>query len=246
MGSFGRKLAWLIPLALILIGLLWPGLLPSGDTEGTLRPDPVTITDLRADFSVDRDGSMQATETITALFPPGRHGIFRFWDVANAADPHVRQLPQIDEITLDGQPARYETLIRGRNRFVVAKIGDPYRTLASGVHVYRIRYRIAGVLDPGNTGAAKTFASTVGEVAPVGSAFYWQVVAPGWSNQIDRAEISVRLPGPVPGAQCSAGSGVGVPCSGLTVDGDTIRVSASNLAPATPVTVRAGVDVPTP
>ncbi len=32
----------------------------------------------------------------------------------------------------------------------------------------------------------------------------------------------------------------------MTINGDVVKFSAVNLAPRTPVTVRAGVDVPTP
>lgn len=87
------------------------------------------------------------------------------------------------------------------------------------------------------------------------SVFYWNVIAPEWNDRIERAEISVTLPGAVPRAQCSVGYGISAPCRDLTISGDTVRLSASgdtvrlsaqNPAPRTPVTVRAGVDVATP
>ncbi len=42
----------------------------------TRRPaaDPVTITDYRATFDVDEDGTLTAREELTARFPSGRHG----------------------------------------------------------------------------------------------------------------------------------------------------------------------------
>ena len=64
MKSFGRKVAWLIPLFLIVIGLLWPAIF-TGTSQGTAVADPVTISNLRAEYSVDSDGLMQATETLT-------------------------------------------------------------------------------------------------------------------------------------------------------------------------------------
>ena len=42
------------------------------------------------------------------------------------------------------------------------------------------------------------------------------------------------------------GFGVGRACDDLTVSGNRVDLSATNLAPRTPVTLRAGVDVPTP
>ncbi len=245
MRSFGRRIAWLIPLLLCVVGLLWPLVLSGVSSTGGPLSDPVTISSMRADFTVDRDGLMQATETITAEFPSGRHGIFRYWDVANQNDSHIRQVPQVEEISLDGEPVPHEFLWKNGERFLVAKIGDPDSYVWPGTHIYQIRYSIPGVLDPGTTGEGRQFASVVGN--PAGpSVFFWNVIAPGWSNDIERAEISVRLPAPVPGAQCAVGRGVGRPCEELSVDGDTVRIRAVDLAPGTPVTLRAGVEVPTP
>ena len=65
-------------------------------------------------------------------------------------------------------------------------------------------------------------------------------------GEIDRADITVTLPGGVPGVQCSVGYGAGRPCADLAITGDRVELSATNLPPRTPVTLRAGVDVPTP
>ena len=112
MRSFGRAVAWFIPIALILIGLLWPAVF-TGTSQGEAVSDPVVISNLRADFSVDRDGLMLATETVTTEFPRGRHGIFRFWDTANPNDSHVRQVPEVTEVSLDGRPVPYELFRQG-------------------------------------------------------------------------------------------------------------------------------------
>lgn len=156
--------------------------------------DPVVITNYRADFTVDRDGRLAATEIITGKFPGDRHGIFRYWDIANQNDPQVRQVPQVTQILMDDRPIPYQMLWESGERFRVAKIGDPDSLLGYGTHVFRISYTIDGVLDPGSTGANKTFASTTGtQAAP--SAFFWNVIAPAWNNQIDRADITITLPG---------------------------------------------------
>lgn len=245
MRGFWRMIARLVPVLLIALGLLWPALF-AGSSQGAPVDDPVTITSLRADFTVDRDGLLQATETVTAEFPSGRHGIFRFWDISNPNDTRVRQIPDVVEISLDGQSVPYEMLTREKGRIVVAKIGDPDSYLTPGSHVYRIRYTVPGVLDPGRTGDTKTFASSVGaSPAEAPSVFFWNVIA-RWNNRIDQADVTVTLPATVPGAQCSIGAGVGQPCTGLSVDGTTLRLSAVYLPPGTPVTVRAGTDVATP
>ncbi|MCW1957474.1 MAG: DUF2207 domain-containing protein, partial [Mycobacterium sp.] len=243
MRGIGRKVALLIPALLTVLGLLWPAIFTGTSQSGPVA-DPVRFSSLRAEFTVGADGLMHATETITAVFPSGRHGIFRYWDIANANDSHVRQEPEVTEISLDGESVPYDMLWKD-DRFRVAKIGDPDSYVMPGTHIYRIRYSVPGVLDAGTKGAAKQFASKTGD-ADAQSVFFWNVIAPAWNNEIDRAEVSITLPGPVPGVQCSVGGGVGRGCDGLTVTGNTVTLSAENLAPHTPVTVRAGVEVPTP
>ena len=185
MRSFGRRLAWLIPVLLTALGLLWPVVF-GGVSSGSPASDPVVISTLRAEFRVDGDGLLQADETITAEFPSGRHGIFRFWDIGNPNDSHLRQTPEILEVSLDGQEVPYQLLWQQSERFRVAKIGDPDRYLIPGTHVFRIRYTVPGVLDPGSTGARKDFASNTGDPA-ADSVFFWNVIAPGWDNTIGRA-----------------------------------------------------------
>ncbi|OCB13056.1 hypothetical protein A5717_15265, partial [Mycolicibacterium porcinum] len=241
-----RVCSWLFTLALIAFGLLWPLLFTGSGSGAAAGPaDPVVITDYRADFTVDADGRMAAVETVTGEFPGGRHGIFRYWDVQNQNNSHVRQVPEITSITMDGSPIPYELLWESGKRFRVAKIGDPATTLDWGSHVFELRYTIDGVLDPGTVGAQRQFAANTGN-PEARSAFYWNVVAPAWNNTIERADISVTLPAEVTGAGCSVGFGVGAACADLRIDGSTVRLAATGLEPHTPVTLRAGVDVATP
>ncbi|MCB1289751.1 MAG: DUF2207 domain-containing protein, partial [Mycobacterium sp.] len=130
MRSKGRRVGLIFPVLLILIGLLWPAVF-TGSSQGSAVSDPVVITNLRADYTVDSDGLMQATETITTEFPRWRHGIFRFFDVGNPNESHVRQVPEVAEITLDGKPVPYTLLWQRADRFLVAKIGDPDSYLSS-------------------------------------------------------------------------------------------------------------------
>ena len=191
----------------------------------------MTITDYVADFHVGRDGNLSATETITGEFPAGRHGIFRYWDVAEPNDPHVRHVPTISSVLMDGQPITYE-MFWERSRFRVAKIGDPDHFLVGGAHVFEIRYSIPGVLGRGEGGATSTF--------------HWDVIAPAWNNDIERADITVALPAGVIGATCSVGHSPDKTCQDLAVNGSTVTVVAADLAPHTPVNVRVGVDLPPP
>ena len=77
-----RVFAWSIPLLLIAIGLLWPLLTNSASGEGLPADDPVVFSNFKADFVVNADGRVDAVETITAEFPGGRHGLFRWWPTA--------------------------------------------------------------------------------------------------------------------------------------------------------------------
>ncbi len=138
-----RVIRWLIPLALITFGLLWPLVFRGGSAASTVS-DPVVFSNYKADFVVNRDGQLDAVETITAEFPSGRHGIFRYWDVANQNSPRVRQKPEITSILLDGRPAPYQMLWEDGERFRVAKIGDPDQYLSWGTHVFEIRYTHRG------------------------------------------------------------------------------------------------------
>ena len=137
----------------------------------------MVFSNYKADFRVNADGGMDAVETITAEFPSGRHGLFRYWDIANQNNPYVRQEPEITSMLIDGRPRRTRCCGRTARRFRVAKIGDPDEYLSCGTHVFEIRYTIAGVLDPGDTGADKKFATSTGEDSAAPSVFFWNVVA---------------------------------------------------------------------
>ena len=88
--------------AVILAGLLLvPALATMGGSSSTAVADPVTITSYRATYDVDEDGTLHASETITADFPWGRHGIFRYWDRSDQGDHTVRHHPKDVRIRLD-------------------------------------------------------------------------------------------------------------------------------------------------
>ncbi|PRC43068.1 DUF2207 domain-containing protein, partial [Mycobacterium sp. ITM-2017-0098] len=245
--SVGRLVKALIPLLLIAFGVLWPVIFSGGSGGPPDIEDPVVIADYDVNIVVDAAGRMSAVETLTTEFySTDRHGIFRYWDVANQNDPLLRQKPEVDSVLLDGEPVSYQMLWEDGRRFRVAKIGDPDRYLSDGTHVFEIRYTIPGVLDPGSVGSDLQFAKSTGSEGASESVFFWNVIAPAWNNRIEHADITVTLPGDVGTAQCSVGQGVGRGCDGLAVDGNRVRISADNLPPRTPVTVRAGVDVPTP
>ena len=240
-----RVIGWSIPLVLIAIGLLWP-LVFKGGHEELPADDPVVFSNFKADLRVSADGNLDAVETITAEFPSGRHGLFQWWDTSNQNHPYIRQVPDITSVKIDGAPAPYRMLWMDGKRFRVAKIGDPDEYLSYGTHVFEIRYTVPGVLDPGGTGGDKRFAKSTGADEAAQSVFFWNVVAGSWNNRMQRVDISVTLPSDVTGAQCSVGYGIGAACGDLTITGNKVQLSTDYLGSRTPVTLRAGVDVPTP
>ena len=126
----------------VVLAMFWPAFNFFSTTDET--PEFARITDYRAAFDVDADGTMRAHETLTVDFPLGRHGIFRFFDIADANSPHVRYVPKDIVVTRDGRSDGVAILHQGEGRFVVARIGEADTTI-SGTHVYDIRYRVDGV-----------------------------------------------------------------------------------------------------
>ncbi|HEX7717343.1 MAG TPA: DUF2207 domain-containing protein, partial [Marmoricola sp.] len=157
--------------------------------------------------------------------------IFRFFDTRDNPGSDTRVIPQDVTVSRDGQPEPYSRLNEKRGRFVTLKIGSA-GTLLDGEHVYRISYRIDGVLAKGTDGSR--------------TQFYWDLVPPGWQMPITQARLTVHLPAAAQHFQCAVGVGQ---TSGCTAEGegtDTLTVLASNLPPNTPVTIKAGLDMATP
>jgi hypothetical protein len=216
--------------------LLWPVVGAIVPTTTDSEPELVRITDYRADFTVRADGRLDATETITASFPPYRHGIFRFWDLADQGDAHARLVPRSIEITRDGSEEPFELLWERGGRYRVAKIGRADAEIPTGSHVYTIRYAIDGAIASGSRDSGGTWAAGDG-----GSAFVWSVLPAGWGMPIDRATLNVRLPERPRDVACQVGDGSERSCE-VRQEGSTLSISAQGLPPRTPVSVRADLD----
>ncbi|MGB9011687.1 MAG: DUF2207 domain-containing protein, partial [Aeromicrobium sp.] len=241
-----RAVAFLIAAAVVTMPVL-VGLVPTGGSTG---PDPVSITDYDATFTIDANGSLEATERLTATFPFGRHGIFRYWDLRDPSDDHVRLTPRNIEVSLDGQDEPFELLWENGRRFRVAKIGDADRYVSSGTHVYTISYRIEGALSPATAGQGAFASTSWTDEQPAQSVYYWNVVAPGWGMTMDRSTVTINLPEKSGKVQCTTGFGTAVSPSGTCeISGGgtpTVTVETGALAARTPVTVRVGLPVKTP
>ncbi|NQU36079.1 MAG: DUF2207 domain-containing protein, partial [Actinobacteria bacterium] len=251
--STKKALIFVVVLLLTLGGLLYPLVGGSGSASSTT--DPATITNYSAEYNVNDDGTMTTTEVLTVNFPVQRRGIFQFWDVDNPSDPRGRYIPKIESVTRDGLPEAYETYWQDGNSIYVAKIGRADVTLPLGQHTYTIRYTTDGVISPFSAGADKTFPSTAGTAAPNSeSAFFWNVIAPGWQMAIKDATIKVNLPNATGQVQCAAGvtsgsasaaAGFG-PCEVAGAGTKNLTLTAKNIPPVSGMTVRATMQPPNP
>ena len=240
--------ARLVLLVLTAFGLLWPLLAGLQVSSSGAAEDPVVISDYQASFDVASNGTLTAVEDITARFPSDRHGIFRYWDLSDSADPGVRYQPHITSITQDGRPATVQTSWESGRRFLVAKIGDADRYLEPGLHHYQIAYTIDGAISPAAAGAAEDFASSTGtDASPARSAFLWTVVARGWEMRIEKATAVVSLPSASQVVECSAGTDAGIgPCTIEGAGSQQVTVAAADLPPRSGMVVRATMATPVP
>jgi uncharacterized membrane protein YgcG len=140
-----------------------------------------------SDVRIERDGSLDVTETIR-IRAEGitiRHGIQRDFPTTyrDRLGRQVRVGFEPREVQLDGGPVPWTTMPHGNG--VRVRIGDPEAFVPPGEHRYRIRY---------STTRQIGFFEQFDEL-------YWNATGTGWSFPIDRAEARIRLPEPVPFGQ---------------------------------------------
>lgn len=226
---------------LTLFGIFLP-LASFSMPSGSVGADPVVITDYRADIEVDRNGRLTAAEHVTAYFPAGRHGIFRFWDVSDPGNRGVRFLPENISITLDGGTVPYQLSWEQDNRYRVAKIGDPERYVTPGEHTYVLRYTVDGVLARGDSPARRGDTSSWGN--DENSRLIWRVVADGWQMRMEKSTSTVKLPAEPIEFNCATNREVA--CTVDAPDATTRVVTTGALPPMTGVAVRADLPFPAP
>ena len=137
----------------------------------------------RSNIAVQKDGSLDVTETIEVTVENVRinHGIFRDFPLRYhiPQGSYVRVGFELIDASLDDQPVRYSReAINGGARI---KLGDPDTYVSPGPHLYQIDYRADREL-----GRFEKF-----------DELYWNVTGNGWIFPIDAAEVTVKLPQPV-------------------------------------------------
>lgn len=217
---------------IVLAGVIAFGVINIEET-GAATSDSAVIKNFDADFTVSTDGTLTAVETLTMNFPVSKHGIFRLLDTRDQNHAKNRLFPYEITVTRDGRREPFEVLKEDRGRYRTIKIGDADKTIY-GEHVYRIAYKIDGVLTPGQNGTP--------------TQFYWNVIGSGWLNRIEAYDLRVHLPAEAMNLRCGVGVGSNAdPCNPGT--GRDLRIrsgSGGALSPNTPVTIQAGLDIATP
>jgi len=227
---WGRILALVVLLLAVTVPSAIGSLIPSS-ASGTYEQTRITSYD--ASFDLASNGDLDVTETLTVNFPySGKHGIFRFWDLHDPNAERARRLPEHITVTRNGRDEPFSLSWESGRRYRVAKIGDADVFVSPGDHTYVISYTIDGVLLPGPTDGQ--------------SFFYWNLVPGGWQQAIDEATLTVHLPAEASAVDCAVGVGALSGCKVSGTDSSDLTVTASDLPPLTPVTLRAQVAVPTP
>jgi uncharacterized membrane protein YgcG len=222
---------------LATVGLAFLIVLPAlgiqTDDSTSAGDEDTTITRYDADFRVAADGDLTVRETLTVDFPnPGKHGIFRFFDTHDSSSKRALRTPRDLSVEMDGHPEPFSVSRRSHGRYVVARIGDPEVTIGLASHTYVIAYRIEGVLEPGTNDSP--------------TQFYWNLIPGGWAQPIQVVHLVVHLPALASDPVCAIGNGATAGCTADGVNTRTLTVRGRGLAPYTPLTVRAGLPIPTP
>lgn len=215
--------------AIFANALFWNVGASGADDEDT------SITEYRADYTVDRDGDVHVVEVITVDVPVlGKHGIFRFLDRADPTAPSTRRTPYDVSVTRDGEAEPFEVLEEEHGRLTNLKIGSATETLGLGEHVYEIRYSMHDAIQ-------------AGQGVDEESQFYWQLVPSGWQQDIEQSILTVHLPVPSSeDVQCAVGLGETSGCTAGGAGTDTLTVATGRLEDHTPVSIKTGLDLPTP
>lgn len=226
-----RLLPWLVLLVMLALVAL-PALTYLDDRGGGAGYEPTRITRYNAVFDVGASGDMTVTETLIVRFPHGdRHGIFRFFDEYDTNETQAPRVPREVTVTRDGREEPFERQREQNGRFHVLKVGDPDQTVSRGEHTYVIRYVVEDVLLDRDDEVSR---------------FYWDLIPGGWTQAIDEADLTVRLPeAPTGQVRCAEGVGETGNCR-AEVSGNTITVETGELEPNTPVSVQADLPIAAP
>ncbi|MEE6296295.1 DUF2207 domain-containing protein [Georgenia wangjunii] len=215
----GAVLLVLVPALLLPGGALPAARADAGDDwavtryalDGELAADGGVmdvVLDLDLDFG-DEEGHGPYLTLPERQEIPGDPDRYRTFDISD-----------VSATSPSGAPADVET--ESESGMLVVRVGDE-DVEVSGVHSYRISYRVSGLVNPGVVGTDE---------------LYWNVIGPGW--EVPLRDVSVALSGPadVIAATCYAGgAGSTTPCDGSDPAGPGATFRQDELEPGERLTV---------
>jgi uncharacterized membrane protein len=167
MPRFKLSLAGLL-LLILLLGL-----------SGSALAQYFTINDYRADITVNKDGTIDVTETIKVAFDESRHGIFREIPFKYRTDLGKTYRTPIKVYSVkDDQGNEWKYQVHKEGSVVNIRIGDAKRYV-DGLQTYVISYRVENAL---------LYFDDHDEL-------YWNVTGNYWQAPINQASAVVTLNG---------------------------------------------------
>lgn len=227
----GRRIGMLLAL------LVASALLIFGPATGVAHAaDGEAMTSYAAVYDLQRDGSVEITETIRWRFPRGeeRHGIFRNIVVRmgyNDEPDRYRyyDLTDVDVSSPTGAPDQFRVSDNGASKQI--RIGSQSE-YTSGTQEYVVRYTLHNVLNPisgkDGEGNGKDEGDTV--------EFHYNVFGSNEMTQRDRVAVTVNAPAASTDVLCFRGERGSTDKCAATV-GSPTRYSADNLGPGQAMTV---------
>jgi uncharacterized membrane protein YgcG len=214
-------------------------------TSVTPNPSPVTvppdnvpngveqIRSYGVNLAVQPDGTLQVRETIGYDFGVvPHHGIFRDIPVRfdypklNATD-RVYPLSVTSVSASAGTPAQYttDTFSTGGVGYERIKIGDPNTTI-TGVHTYKIAYRVQAVLN--------RFSDH--------DELVWNAIGGQWTVPIQAVTVAVETPAAITRINCAQGpTGSNESCATAQFSGNAANFGQSLLSPQAGLTVTVAI-----
>ncbi|WP_153504852.1 DUF2207 domain-containing protein [Cumulibacter manganitolerans] len=184
------------------------------------------ITSYGIDYVIDADGTVHVTETIDYVFAgSGRHGIYRDLLTRVKYDDTQDRVYEISNLEITSPTGASTETTRTekyshdrRTKYDSYRIGSASATVGAQ-ETYVLKYDVAGALN------AQQDADTE---------FYWNATGNQWDAQINKVDVTVRVPGGATQVACWAGAqGTSDPC-------DQANTASDGTASFTQSTVSSG------
>ncbi len=211
---------------IFLSAILWVAL------SGTVLAE--TITHFHSDIHVTAEGDLYVTETIEYDFESiQRHGIYRTIGSTFGSDDgkwYLDRYADFEFISVSRNNDTEEYTVSDSNGLSV-RIGHP-DVLITGPQIYRIAYRVSGVMTPVNETQAE---------------LYWNVTGHDWEVPIETVSATIWSKEGIfdAASACYVGrSGASEPCTSIKQEGNSTTFVHEGLAPSEGLTVAQSITLP--